>query len=346
VRLEEFTNSIDTSGIKTLTNLFDRFGYERSSMDTRYGTETVPIRSTVEITGNEYPADDPLMQRMILLDSDRNKYTDREIKAFRTLQRFNDQGITSILVELLNYRGQLVKAWRKCYQNEYDNLRTECAEIDLPSRMLENYSVLLATHRCTRDLGLSWPCSYNKFRKFCKACIINQAEKRNTGAVVQKFWDIVLSMASKGVIHEGKEFLIDGPDLFIRFKEIHTLYMEEHLRIYRQPGLLATTLQQKLKISAAYIEYVNSKRFNKINTSAFKFDYEKLNIDLIYIVNQKRAYAKSDLIESEADRIAREEDERQANMTRAREINQRSVQSANENVDPDFIKNKYGFEKD
>lgn len=333
VRLEEFSNTIDMAGIKTVTNLYDRFGYERSSMETRYGTETVPIRSTVMITGNEYPADDPLMQRLILLDSDRNKYTDVEIDAFRELQILNEAGITSVLIELLNYRKGIEENWRKHYVTEYDAFRKECEslELDVPSRMIENYSVLLATYRSLAALGLRWPFDFDKFKRYLKDCLTNQAEKRSTGAVVQRFWDIVLMLASKGAIHENKEFLIDGQHLYIRFKELHTLYMEEHLRIYRQPGLLAATLQQKLKISSAWVDSVASKRFGKVNTSAFRFDYQKLSIDLLFVVNQKRAYSNAELIETEADKQLRIEDEEKAKLLRAEEIHRSSVESMRSN---------------
>jgi hypothetical protein len=328
VRLEEFTNSIDQAGIKTLTNLYDRFGYERSSADTRYGTETVPIRSTVMITGNEYPADDPLIQRLILIDADRNVRNETEIKAFRELQKINQEGITTVLTEILAHRSMVVKSWLEKYESEYDAFRAECKDIDVPSRMFENVAVLLATYKCMEAAGLRWPHSYAGFKKYLKLLLRNQAEKRSTGAVVQKFWDIVLSLASKGLIHENKEFLIDGNSLFIRWKEIHVLYMEEHLRIYRQPGLLANTLQQKLKISSAWVAAVASKRFGKVNTSCFEFDYKKLNIDLIFIVNQKRSYREEELIQGDQ--------EKSEKMADADRIFQQAQQNKVNTQDPPF----------
>ncbi|HMG94337.1 MAG TPA: hypothetical protein VK589_29960 [Chryseolinea sp.] len=327
IMLEEFSNSIEMAGIKTISNFYDRYGYERSSMDTRYGTETVPVRSTVMITGNEYPADDPLMQRLILLDNDRNKFTDEETKALWSLRDLNAKGITSVLIEVLSLRDGVEKTWRQAYEIEYNSFRNDCSklEIDVPSRMIENYAVLLATHKCLEQLGISWPSGYDHFRKFLMSCLQNQAEKRNTGAVVQRFWDIVLSLASKGAIHENREFMIDGDHLFMRFKDIHTLYMEEHLRIYRQPGLLASTMSQKLKISAAWKESVAQKKFGKVNSSAFMFDYSKLNIDLIYVVNQKRSYKNEQLIETAGEQQARIIDEEKAKMVRSDEIHRQSV---------------------
>lgn len=332
VRLEEFSNSLEMAAIKTLTNFHDRFGYERASMETKFGTETVPIRSTVMITGNEYPADDPLMQRLILQDSDKNTYTDEEIAAFRELQKINAGGITSVLVELLQYRAGVVEKWREVYESEYDLFRQACQEMDVPSRMMENYSVLLATHRCLADLGLKWPVTYDRLRTYFLASLQNQSEKRATGAVTQRFWDIVLSLVNKNQIHEAREFLLDGPGLYIRFKEIHTMYMEEHLRIYRQPGLLANTLLQKLKISPAFIEYVSSKRFGKVNTSCFKFDYLKLNVDLLYVVNQKRSHADTALLQTDDELKS---DAAAAEAARIELEQQKARDMANPGADPD-----------
>jgi hypothetical protein len=332
VRLEEFSNSIDMAGIKTVTNLYDRFGYERSSMDTRYGTETVPIRSTVMITGNEYPADDPLMQRNILMDADRNKRSDTEIAAFRALQKINQDGITTILTEILGYRKAMETSWRAHYETEYDKFRNECKDLDVPSRMIHNYAVLLATHKCMSEAGLTWPHSFVGFKRFLKMLLINQAEKRNTGAVVQRFWNIVLGLANQGTIIEGREFHLDGNKLFIRFTEIHNFYLREHVNTYRQPGLLQPSMLQKLKISPAFIEYRNSQRFGKVNTSCFVFDYQKIGIDLVHVINTKRlatAAARGghepNLIEREEDREAREADEKQAKMIRAGEIHHQAV---------------------
>lgn len=332
VRLEEFTNSLDMAGIKTVTNLYDRFGYERSSMETKYGTETVPIRSTVMITGNEYPADDPLMQRNVLMDADRNKRSDAEIAAFRALQKINQEGITTVLAEILGYRQEIERTWREQYEKEFDTFREECKDLDIPSRMVHNYSVLLATYKSMEQAGLSWPQSYKGFKRFLKVLLVNQAEKRNTGAVVQRFWNVVLGLANQGAILEGREFYLDGNKLFIRFTEIHNLYLKEHLSTYRQPGLLHPSMLQKLKISPAFIEYRNSQRFGKGNpTSCFVFDYTKIGIDMIHVINMKRLAAggrgghEPDLLEREEDRSARIADENSARMKRASEIHSQSM---------------------
>lgn len=70
--MEEYINDQDLAVKKTLTGLYDRLGYERGTLESKFGTETVPIQSTVIITGNEYPDDDPLMQRLIILDYNHN----------------------------------------------------------------------------------------------------------------------------------------------------------------------------------------------------------------------------------------------------------------------------------
>lgn len=289
--IEEFSNSIDQAAVKTLTNLYDRFGYERSSMETRYGTETVPVRSTVMITGNEYPSDDPLMQRMIMMDVDKNKHSNKEVENFRALEALNRRGLTIVLTELLHYRDAIETNWLGDYQKEYDLFRKECEGVDVPSRMIENYSVLVATHATLSAAGLKWPLKIIDFKKFLKRLLLNQADRRNTSTIVQRFWNIVLSLASRSMVKENREFFLDGTNLYIRFTEIHALYMEEHARQYRMPGVNLATMKQKLKNSDGFLDYVNSVRFGGTNpTSAYLFDSQKIGIDLAFIVNQGRSF--------------------------------------------------------
>jgi hypothetical protein len=332
VRLEEFTNSIDPAAMMTIQNLFDRFGYERATTNSMYGTETVPVRSTVIILGNEYPGHDPFMQRVILLDADKNKHTDTELAAYRALQKLVMKGITTVLIEILNYREAIEKNWLKCYQDIYDNMRDECKEMDVPSRMIENYSVLLATYQCLHDVQFAWPYTFEQLKEYFKQALKNQAEKRSTGAVVQQFWDIVLNLCSKNQIHEGKQFLLDGNGLFIRFKELHALYLEEHLRMYRKPGMQAATLLQKLKISEAYVGEKSNKRFGKANTSAHEFAYDKLNIDLLFTVNQKRDHYELMNPANDKSKPEETEAEKKAKLQKADEIYQQSQQNKQPNI--------------
>lgn len=292
--MEEYINDLDLSVKKTLTGLYDRLGYERGTLDSKFGTETVPIQSTVIITGNEYPDDDPLLQRLIILDYNHNVRTDDVINSFDKLVQLNRQGITAVTGQLLQHRDDVIAKFDREYRSQFSDFKKYYKGPAVPDRMIENNAVLLAIYQILVDSGRDWPFSFATFRDFLLKTLISQVQKRDTGAVLQRFWDIVLSLLNKGLVKNGREIKVDGKEVRIRFKEIHLLYLEEHNRVYRTRGLAANTLLQKLQDSAAYVQPKSSERFGDTITSAYVFNYDAIGVDLLAIIDyQHRAEAKS-----------------------------------------------------
>ena len=72
VVLEEFSNSIGDNGFQWLKGLNDRNGYERGTIDSNFGTDNVPITSGVILTGNDYPQNDALLTRLVVIEMLKN----------------------------------------------------------------------------------------------------------------------------------------------------------------------------------------------------------------------------------------------------------------------------------
>lgn len=281
---EEFINELDMSVIKTITGIYDRFGYERSNMDSKYGTETVPINSSAMITGNSYPNDDPLMQRVILFDYNTNIRDKNVTEAYDLLTELNRRGITTVTGQLLQLRNAFVQHWENYFRPQFDAFKDAVSKkgITVPDRMIENYSVILTTAKVLKGIGLKLPFELDALSKFMADTIVAQAEKRDTGSVIQRFWDIVLQLANEGTIKHCREYTISGDIVAIRFTEIHGLYMEKHARIYRAPGLGKSTLLQKLKDSGLMKNGdAKHRRQGSMVVSCHEFIYEKLGIDLL-----------------------------------------------------------------
>lgn len=287
--LEEFVNTLEMSVIKTLTGIYDRFGYERSTLNSKFGTETVPISSGVIITGNEYPNDDPLLQRLILMDYNANTRTDEVVKAYQELKDMTENGITNVTKELIQYRKDIVENFKDVYRDEFSKLKVFAADFNTTDRMVENCAVLLAVFNILKN-KIIFPFAYDDLRSFLIETLKVQGEKRDTGSVIQRFWDIVLNMINKGIIENKREFFIDGDKIKIRFKELHMLYMEEHQKVFRQPGYSNATLLQKLKESSAFVEYQNISRFGNgsESSSCHVFDYHKIGVDLNFAIEYKK----------------------------------------------------------
>lgn len=278
--LEEYTNKIPVEAKNTLRGLYDRFGYERGNLEGRFSTESVPISSGVAITGNEYPDDDPLLQRCILMDYNRNTFNEEEKKQFDKLKELQELGITSVTCELLGYRSQFEKnfmeVYKQCNKELYEIMGGNNA---ITARMRENYSLMCTTYKIM-SMSVTFSFTYKQLLDYLHEVGTIQASKRESGGETQRFWDIMLFLLNEGKIKHGQEFELNGNRLFVRFKEVHQQYMIAHRTMYNQLGLNATTMLDKLKNSEAYAGKTDSKRFDDKKTSAFEFHYDKINVDL------------------------------------------------------------------
>lgn len=286
---EEYTDTLDISVDKTLSGFYDRFGYERSDMNSKYGTESVPVESSVVITGNYYPQDDPFLQRLILMDYNVNIRENSVVEHFDKLNLINMEGITNITGSLIQHRDLVDRDfplhYRRIYSEFNDTLKNE--NIRVPSRMAENYSIMLCMHHIMHPI-LKFTFGYTELFQFLKETIRIHAEKRDTGGTVQRFWDVVLYMCNPKVrmAKHGQEYSIEGDEIFIRFKQLWNLYNKAHFDIHRKPGVPFNTLIGKLKdksVNPAYLRTDSNKRFAgnyESNSSAMVFRYDQIGVQL------------------------------------------------------------------
>jgi hypothetical protein len=283
--MEEFENSLDDATIKTITGLYDRFGYEKANITTRYGTDTVPINSGVMITGNEYPTDDPLMQRLILLDYNKNRFSNEDIENYEELKRINERGLTAILGELLQFRDDVKSKFEDVFSKEYRSFRdlASSENISATDRMMNSYAMILATYKIIAPL-MELPIQYDALQRFLIEKLRVHNERRETGGAMQMFWDCFFNLARKKLIEPYKDYKIEDGVIAIKLKNIHPLYLENFYQTHRKSGLGLPNLRQKLtNWESGFKEAKDSYRFspNENPTSGLLFHYDACNIDLL-----------------------------------------------------------------
>lgn len=284
-RLEEYTNKIPQEAKITLRGLYDRFGYERGNLEGRFSTESVPINSGVAITGNEYPDDDPLLQRCILMEYNKTAFTQEEKNQYDKLKEMQDQGITTVTHEVLAARELFVKNFKDTFKACFKELQEKTSTIHgLTNRMVENYAVVAATYKVL-SLKFNFSFEYDGLINYMVNVARYQAEKRDSGGETQKFWDTLLFLLGEKKIKHGREFTISGDSITIRFKEIHQYYLMAHKQLHGSPGLNGSTMLEKLKNSDAYTGHKDSQRFEDKKTSAFMFSMSKIGVDLLSRIN-------------------------------------------------------------
>lgn len=283
--MEEYVNTLDDATIKTLTGIYDRLGYERANMTTNYGTDSIPINSGVIISGNDYPNNDPLVQRLIVLEFLKNEFTDHEREKFQQLKELTDKGITVVLAEILKHRNSFETSFNTVLGNEASLLSKIVREKGImpTERMIQSYSMILSIYQIISPL-LSIPIKYESLRDFLVEKISYHNERRNVQGDIQGFWDIFLIMAGKAKIYNDIQYrFLEGDKLAIKFKYVHLLYLQQFQETHRKQGLSSSALRQKLTAWKGFIDNKDVK-FGGKTTSAMVFDYTKCNIDLDHAI--------------------------------------------------------------
>lgn len=290
--LEEYTNAIDDKALNTLKGIWDRLGYKRAIMDSKFGNESVPINSGVIVTGNEYPSDDPLLQRLIVLEINKNKFTQEEKDRFNDLAAFMEKGITSITNEVMKVREQFAAEYRSTFQAEQKELSNQLALYNLTDRMVNNVTAMVATYQILKK-HFDFPFDYNQLTIFIKQLCEKQSSKREMGAPVQQFWDTVLQLANAKQIRHEREYHIDGDSIVINYSLIFPLYVQ---MIVLQRGVPQKkgSLMDKLKLSKAFVEAVDSHRYGpNMKTSGYKFKYSEIGVDLYSVTSMLETEEKA-----------------------------------------------------
>lgn len=294
--LEEYRNGNDDL-VNMLKQVWDRFGYKRARMDRGVGNESVPINSGAMVTGNDYPMDDALLQRLVVLELNKNVRTQEMSDAFYELKQYQEAGITSITLQLLDHRKLIEEKFRETYMASLKDIRATMVNSKITDRMAGNMAVIDSMYVILSSV-LEFPFTLEKLRNFMAAAMLRQNSKRDSGSETQKFWDVILSMATRGEILENREIKFDGDKVYVRFTELHYQYMLGHRQMYGTPGLNKQSLLDKLKISEAYEAPKDSVRFEgDVRTSAQVFFLSKIGVDLVGAFEYKRKQAQAKLQE-------------------------------------------------
>ncbi len=284
--LEEFRNGNDKT-VNMLKGLWDRFGYKRANKDSSYGTETVPISSGVMVTGNDYPTDNPLLQRLIVLELNKNERTQEVRDNFLLMQEFQQANITSVTCQLLDLRNAVEEQFRDVFKDSSRELKEEFKGIELTDRMVNNVAVLDAIFKIVSK-ELQFPFTLRQFRDYAKVSCLNQSKKMHTVSETTNFWNCINTGIANKQIREGLHYIIKGNEIYVRYNEIHNEYLGIHRNMFGTIGLPKQTILDKLKLSKAFVRPVSAVRFGPERTSGYLFDLNELDVDIKAVVSYNK----------------------------------------------------------
>ncbi len=278
--LDEYRNNLPEEMFEMLKSIWDRTGYRRGNITSRYGTDTVPIRCTAFLSGNYYPnADSALLTRLIVDEMEKTQFTKDEKAEYRKLKTMTEKGYSAIAAEVMKHRADFEKDYAQCALQARGDIDTAIGLRISNDRMLKNIQILGGVFKFFED-RLAFPFTYEQLLAYMVKCTIRQEEKQDQGNDVAHFWDCFLKAAKDRKLQHDEHFKINGKVITMFWKEVHLEYMQYHLLLYRINGQSSTGMLDKLRKNPCWIGQKSSVWIGEKKSSAYEFNLDHVDIDL------------------------------------------------------------------
>jgi|GEM_PF-5763672 uncharacterized protein YktA (UPF0223 family) len=236
-------------------------------------SDSISVASTLAFTTNDMIKDDALMTRTIFLELGSLPISDERRAAYDSLQRMNEDGISSYVAEVLRHQDLFSQEFASKMEEAELELRMLVGD-HADNRMVRGYAVLLAVYGTYAKL-MDMPASVSDFLKALHEAYNNQHHRRDLLGDEGRWWTIVRAAMKDRRITDGNEVFISSNTIAVRLATCVRIYHEDHRVIYGTVGLTASSLKAMLERSSAYIGQSNER-----TAHAMRFDLDKIPVAL------------------------------------------------------------------
>ncbi len=296
--IDEYKNNIDYDKVEMMKSVYDGVGRKKGSIDRGAKTKTSLIQQAVLLSGQEMPtADVALLKRVILVQFNKDKFSDAEKQRYDQLKEMEQSGLSHFLIEILKYREEMEKMYMSNFEDTLRDFNSKLKGYAIEDRILRNTVSIATTFKMFSEKYIKMPFSYDDYQKIAIANIKEQSDFILNSREIQVFWDIYAVLFERGEILEGIDFRIETitelntnkglmklPEptmvLFMRMAKVYTSYATLG-KTSGQSILPEATLKYYLGTSVEFISTKEKVRFKTQVSNAYVFDYKKLNINLM-----------------------------------------------------------------
>lgn len=304
---DEYRNDIDEKRFQGCKQAYDRQGYKKGVMSRDNRTETTKVVATGYISGQEMPTRDmmALLSRTILRNfkKAKNEFNDKEVKSFLKLREMEDNGLSSIILEIIKYRSLIEEKFSDVLFEVNSSLKNDLINDNIEGRIAQNYAVLLATVKVLEN-SLEFPFTYEEMYNESKESILQQSELMQQSNEFAEFLKLIQFLILKYELNYNDDYIIRKTDeitirssdgkskivqfnsneptevLLLNFSKMYPLYNQYHRSQKGTPGMAESALKEYMKAHKSYIGSVAAVRFGKQTTSAYAFKYKELPIQI------------------------------------------------------------------
>lgn len=279
--LSEYKNG-DPKLDGVLKGLWDRRGYKRGNIDSHVGTESIPILSSVILTGNYTPDSEALITRLVWEEMNKTMFNDEEVAEYDKLADMTKNGLSEFTDHILEHRDMVKTNFKRVFREMKATLGERLPEGK--SRMISNTAVLCSFYQMFQNV-VEFPFSLKNVMDHFQKGIDIQTRKLNSASKINRWWDCFLA-SMRGTVADQlrveRDFKIEGDRLYFQFTSCYNKIQRQWWTQYHDSAPGKTMMIDAIRKEPFYIEDVKSIRMSSgrsaVNTSACVVDLNQLEM--------------------------------------------------------------------
>ena len=210
-----------------------------------------------------------------------------------------EEGLSSVLIEILNQRENILNNYTERISEHRSRLKSEMKAEKLPfrERVAGNLMVVYTVADLVAE-QLKLPLELSQVWTICKNKVASISEQIGNTDSLSTFWEVFQYLFERDMAKNGENFEVLTVEnvkiqhgrkdsevvkfseptkvLYFSLSKIHPMYMKEHRLIHSETGLRSNDLQNYFKNHKGFIGSVKHHRFGGSGSAttawAFKFD--------------------------------------------------------------------------
>jgi DNA primase catalytic core len=323
--LEEYHDGVDDKIFQPLKGAYDGRGREMGKATGDNRTSTTKVNCSLIILSQYLSSrdDNSLTSRSIVehFIKPQESFTNEQIEDYSKLKSWEEEGLSSLLVEILKHRPLVEANIHTTYAAINKKMKADLKNNEYQERMLQNYVALLTPMKILWE-QFTFPFTYDEMYKQFREAIIDSSDLIIESEGLAEFWrtlEYLLDRSPFPLLKNGMHFIIDTPTavsfqtrkgekdnvwenknrtqvLFLRLNAVHQLYHKEVSTREGTEVIGENTLRNYFKSKKYFLGSVKSHRFDDTSTSAYAFDYSMMHeggvLNLIRKVEKQSIFDK------------------------------------------------------
>jgi len=285
--LNEFDDKVvRDEWFQAIKGIFDGEGRMRGKMGNRNHIEVQHVESSLVLTGQYISTrdDNSVVSRSIVEAFAEKQYTEVEKAEFDKLRRWQEEGLTSLITDIVAHRSMVEKKYYETY-NEILAQWRRMTSGEFNQRIFQNWCHLSAMWFLFKDifkLPVSWPA----FNDLAYSKAVEYSRFIRSSDTLTDFWHTVAFLLDQNQIVDGWDFKIqyqsdirlrngDGHEvpvkweqpkkiLYLRLNNVHKLYQQAKSKTGSKDSMTLENLKHYFSSRPYFVGQIKQTQFKRL----------------------------------------------------------------------------------